>query len=122
LVDIIVSSITEVVLIIIFVVLTLGCGFGFIKVLLVERSDPVGPDFWVIDLSDGVRGKRAKAHRQATGVEAWSSQSGVHKLLGRDIHRVTVFPHVLVLGGRRWRGDLEALAIILLKSQVGQLG
>jgi hypothetical protein len=115
-VDIVVSGIAEVVLIIIFIILTLGCGFGFIKVLLVERSDPVGPDFWVVDLSDGIRGKRAESHRQATGVEAWSSQSGVHKLLGRDVHGVTVFPHVLVLGGRRWGRDLEALAIVLLKS------
>jgi hypothetical protein len=114
-IGVVICGVAKIVLVIVFIILPFGGGLRFIKVFPVERSDPVGPDFRVVHLINGVRGERAESHREAAGIKARRSQSGVDVFFGRYIHRISMFSRrlrVLQCGGR-WR-DLESLAIVLL--------
>jgi hypothetical protein len=61
-IGVVICGVAKIVLVIVFIILPFGGGLRFIKVFLVERSDPVGPDFRVVHLINGVRGERAESH------------------------------------------------------------
>jgi hypothetical protein len=60
---VIISSVAQIILVIVFIVLALGCRLRVVKVFFVKRPDPVGSDLRVIDLNNCIRRQRAKSHR-----------------------------------------------------------
>jgi hypothetical protein len=65
-----VCSITEIILIIILIVLTLRGWLGLIKILLIERSDSVGSNFGIIGFSNNIGRQWAEAHGETFGIKS----------------------------------------------------